>query len=341
MNRRVFVSSALGAVAASAAQRPIRIGFLGASHSHAWAKVVVVRESPLWELVGVSEDAPVHRPQYQKAGIRLVSQEELLGDASVEVIAVESGVLDHAAHARLVLEAGKHVHLEKPPADNMEEFRELVKLARGKRRFIQLGYMWRYHPGINLALDAARNGWLGEVFLVRGVMNTLIPEERRPDWALFHGGQMFEQGCHLIDPMVRLLGRPERVLPVLRSHGPFNDGLADNTAAVFEYRRALGVVTSSVLHPNAGRHRAFEIFGSNGSAVVRPIEPPSLEIDLAAASGPYRTGLQAPSLPAYSRYVGEFEELARAVRSQGQLSVTLDEDLAVQEALLRASEMYK
>jgi predicted dehydrogenase len=340
MNRRTFVSSALAApLAAGAAEPRIRIAFLGASHSHASEKVKVVRENPSFELAGIWEEDASLREQYQKSGVRILSREQLLNDRSIQVIAVESGVKAHAGHARLALEAGKHIHLEKPPADNLSEFRALVALARQRRLLIEMGYMWRYHPGINAALEAARQGWLGEVYLVRGTMNTLIDADRRPEWALFHGGQMFEQGCHLIDPMVRLLGRPQKITPILRKHGAFNDHLADNTVAVFEYPRALGIVMSSVLQPGATQHRAFEIFGSNGNAVVRPIEPPILQIDLAKPAGPYEARTQTVKLPPFRRYVGDFAELAEAVRLKRPLSVTPEQDLLVHEALLGASEM--
>jgi len=342
MNRRIFLSSALAAPLATQAATPrIKIAFLGVSHSHASEKVKVVRENPSLELVGLwEEDAKLHEP-YQKSGVPILPREQLLNDRSIQVMAVESGVKAHAEHARLALEAGKHIHLEKPPADNLKEFRALVALARQKRLLIEMGYMWRYHPGINMALEAARQGWLGDVYLVRGTMNTLIGADRRPEWALFHGGQMFEQGCHLIDPMVRLLGRPQKVTPILRRHGAFNDNLADNTVAVFEYPRALGFIMSSVLQPGATQHRAFEIFGSNGNAVVRPIEPPILQIDLAKPAGPYQAKTQTVQLAPFRRYVGDFAELAEAVRLKRPLAVTPEEDLLVQETLLRASEMLK
>jgi predicted dehydrogenase len=272
----------------------------------------------------------------------MLGREELLGDSSIRVVAVESDVKPHAEHAQWALEAGKHLHLEKPPSDNMADLRRLVDLAERKRLLVQMGYMWRYHPGINAAIEAARRGWLGDVYLVRGTMNTLIGPDRRPEWALFHGGQMFEQGGHLIDPMVRLLGRPEKITPFLRHHGKYDDKLADNTLAVFEYPRALGIICSSVLQPGATAHRAFEVFGSNGTAVVRPIEqPPTLTIDLAKAAGPYSTGSQSVKLPPFRRYVGDFEELADAVRKRRPLSITPREDLIVHEALLRASEMWE
>lgn len=340
MNRRRFLFAALSVpLAAGSQEARLRIAFLGVSHSHAWDKVKVVQESPRYELAGVWDEDPKLRAQYQSAGVALLSRDQLVRDKSIQVIAVESAVPDHAAHARLALQAGKHTHLEKPPADNLETFRELVALAERNKLLMQVGYMWRYNPAINAALEAARKGWLGNIYLVRGAMNTLIGAERRPEWALFHGGQMFEQGCHLIDPMVRLMGRPDKVTPFLRKHGDFNDKLADNTVAVLEWGRALGIVSSSTLQPGAGPHRFFEILGTNGTVVVRPIEPPALHIDLAKAAGPYQATSQSVPLPPYRRYVGCFEELAVAIGHGRPLSVTLQEDLLVQETLMRACEM--
>lgn len=340
MERREFVTASLASM--TAAPSRIRIGFLGASHSHAGDKIRVVRESPAWDLAGIVENEAKLRAKYEKEGIRLLSQADLLGDSSIPVIAIESGVMDHPGQARQALEAGKHIHLEKPPAYKRDDFPALVELARRKRRLMQIGYMWRYHPGINKVIEAARKGWLGQIYLVRGTMNTLIGADRRPEWDLFHGGQMFEQGGHLIDPMVRLMGKPQRVTHFLKNHGrKYGDKLMDNTAAVFEYTSALGVILSSVLQPSANAHRTFEVLGTNGTAVVRPIEPGRLEIDLLEAAGPYKAGSQQVPLAPFRRYAGDFAELAECVQSGRPLATTAEEDLAVQEALLRASEMWE
>ena len=337
MNRREFLASS--AAWAAAPTSPLRIAFLGAGHSHAFEKSKVVRENKEFELAGIWDEDPAVRAQFEQAGVKLLSRDAILGDTSIAVVAVESAVKDHAAYAQIALDAGKHVHLEKPPSTDLASFRSLSELARRKHLRLQMGYMWRYHPGINAALEAARNGWLGDVFLVRGAINTFIARERRPEFAMFRGGQMFELGCHLIDPMVRLLGLPRAVTPFLRKHGGVDDGLADNTAAVFDYGRALGIISSSTLQPGANRHRAFEIFGSNGGAVVRPLEPPQLEIDLEKAAGPYVAGPQKPKMPPFRRYTADFAELAESVRTGRPLAFTPEEDLRVHEILLAASEM--
>ena len=344
MNRRTFLHSVLGSAVATSSpslsqEARIKIAFLGGSHSHAKDKVKVVQESPLCELVGLWEEDSQLREYYQRSGVTLLSRDQILNEKSIQVVAVESAVKDHSAHALLVLQAGKHVHVEKPPADDLNAFKALVKEAEKRQLLLQVGYMWRYNPGFKAALEAAREGWLGKVYLLRAMINTLISSERRPEWGQFKGGQMFELGSHLVDPMVRLMGRPLKVTSTLKHHGSFTDSLMDNTVAVLEWESALGVITSATLQPGAGPHRSLEILGSNGTAVVRPIEVPALQIDLAKAAGPYQSKNQQVSLPAYRRYVDDFVELATAIRSRKPLSVSPSQELAIQETLLRASEM--
>lgn len=338
LSRRSFLAAtaATAVTAAALAAEPgrrIRAGFLGTGYSHFRDKHALLRDSPDFELVGLSEaDAGVRAKGPVDA--RWLTQEELL--ATAEVVIVESAVRDHARHARLALEAGRHVHLEKPPAATLREFRELVELSRRQERVLQIGYMWRYNPGLARAVEAAQRGWLGEVFLVRATMNTLLADDRRPEWAEFPGGAMFEQGSHLVDAVVRTLGTPIKVTPFLQRRRAPADTLADNTVAVFEYPAALAIVTSAPLQPNAGPHRFFEILGTQGTARVLPLEPPALSLELAEAAGPYARGRQEVPLPAYRRYVDEFRDLAAAIRGARPLPVSLEQELAIQAALMLA-----
>ena len=337
MNRREFV---LGGAAMMAPQsrRRIRIAFLGASHPHAADKVFITQKSPDWDLLGVCEPDPAVMARYAKAGIAALTRAQVLEDPSIPVVAVDSDVPEHAADAKAALEAGKHIHWEKQPATNMAEFRAVLEVAARKKLLYQIGYMWRHNPGINAALEAARAGWLGEIFFVRGTMNTQIGAGMRQAEARFKGGQMFDLAGHMIDPIVRLMGRPERVTPYLHRGLRADDSLMDNTLAVFEWRQAMGTFSSAAMQPRSSAHRALEIAGTEGTALVAPIEPPSLQIDLNSASGPYQAGAQRLSY-SYTRYVDDFVELAAAVRGERKLQVTPGEDLLVQETLLRASGM--
>ena len=332
--------SALGqdAPPATDSDQRIRIGFLGGSHSHGLGKAKVCLESPeTWNVIGIVEESEEVRAKYEKLGIKEIDEEELL--ATADVIAVESDPKDHYKHGKLVLESGKHCHLEKPPTMNLEEFQELVAIALSKKLIVQMGYMWRYNPGINAALKAAREGWLGNIYLVKAEINKLQNAEARVANNSFPGGTMFELGCHVIDPVVRLLGRPDKVDTYLKTSGPFEDGIKDNTIAVFDYPTATAVIGSSVLHSAGGRHRHLHIYGTNGTALVKPLDRPVLELELTEAAGPYKKGLQAVEFPPFRRYVGDFIELAEAIRAKKGLSISPEMDLIVHETLLRACDV--
>ncbi|MBV8818980.1 MAG: Gfo/Idh/MocA family oxidoreductase, partial [Acidobacteriaceae bacterium] len=247
-NRREFLGMAALA-AAGASSGPIGIGFLGASYSHFKGKFEVVRGSSDWRLVGISETDARVRSSLDQAGVRLMAREELLASPEIQVIAVESDVPDHAADGKAVLQAGKHLHLEKAPAYRLQDLEEIVKLARDRNRLVQVGYMWRYHPGINKALEAARNGWLGSIYLVRASISNQLETSRRAEWGRFEGGPMFELGGHVIDPMIRLMGRAKKVNSILRTDAQTKDKLHDNTMATLEWENAIGVVQACNLQP--------------------------------------------------------------------------------------------
>jgi predicted dehydrogenase len=340
MNRRSFVLSVAAASAGAAVRvrgaeaKQFDVGFLGLSHSHAKEKLRLVRQHPAFHFVGAAEESAEVRNAH--AGVRWMTEEQLL--QSCEVVFVESDVRDHARQAAAALRAGKHVHVEKPPSVRYEEMVELVQLARERNLLFQSGYMWRTHPGFNAIFEAVRQGWLGEVYQVRGTINTLIAPARRAEWAEFSGGGFFELAAHLVDSLVRLLGRPARVSPFLAS--TMNDTLVDNNVAVFEFPRAVGVITNTTEQPNASAHRSFEVLGKNGTMTLKPIEPPVLHVDLAQAAGPYKQGSQVVPLPKYARYVGDIDELVSALRRERDLTASLADELLVQEWLLRASGMF-
>jgi predicted dehydrogenase len=93
------------------------------------------------------------------------------------------------------------------------------------------------------------------------------------------------------------------------------------------------------MQPRAYPHRTLEIVGTQGTAVVHPILPPALQIDLSSAAGPYRAGVQKFEYPDFRQFVQDFSDLAAAVRGERKLPFTPEEDLLVQETLLRASGM--
>ncbi|MBM3739741.1 MAG: Gfo/Idh/MocA family oxidoreductase [Acidobacteria bacterium] len=342
MDRRKFLHGAAAtAMAASTGQR-IRAGVLGTKHGHTTGKLNAMRNSPDYEVTSICENDPAARARAQSnpqfKGLRWVEEDQLLGDPSLNLIVVQCSVWEALPWGKKVIDAGKHLHLEKPPGNSWTGFKELVEAARSRKLLLQTGYLWRNHEGVNAAIDAARKGWLGEVHLVRATMNSDRDAPQRAVEAKYKGGGLFELSGHVIDRTVDLLGRPERVQSWLRHHTSTPDNLADNNVAVFEYKKALAIIMQSAKMAGAGDHRSFEVIGTDGTFMVyAESSPPRMHVHMRKAQGPYKAGWQWIDLPPQPRFIGDFKELARALKSGTPLKHSYDHELLLHETLLRAS----
>ncbi len=150
---------------------------------------------------------------------------------------------------------------------------------------------------------------------------------------------MLELGCHLIDRIIDLWGRPREVRSWLRCDTSMADRAADNTLAVLEYDRGLAVVTAAARMAGSGVHRSFEVIGTDGTFLIQPVEPGKrVQVCMREAKGPYKAGWQELSMPNQPRYVGDLNDLARALLDKRPLKYSYDYELLLQETLIRASE---
>jgi predicted dehydrogenase len=94
--------------------------------------------------------------------------DEVLADDSVDAVVVATPVPTHYALAKRVLEAGKHVMVEKPPAMRAAEMDELVTLAADRDLVLMPGHLLLYHPGVLKLKELIDAGELGEVLCVYG-----------------------------------------------------------------------------------------------------------------------------------------------------------------------------
>ena len=233
-----------------------------------------------------------------------------------------------------------HIHLDKPAGESLSAFKKVMDGAAGRGLTVQMGYMFRNNPAFQFAFRAVREGWLGQVFEVHAVMSKMISAEIRLPLARYRGGTMFELGCHLIDAVVAMLGKPDRVSPFARRTLPDQDGLVDNMLAVFEYPKTTCTVRSSVIEVEGGRRRQLVVCGNRGTVDIRPLEPPGLLLALDEPRGEFKRGYQEVELPRMpGRYDDQLAELARVIRSDEESKYPPKHDLAVHETILRASDL--
>ena len=333
------VATLLPGAAKLRAGEKLRAAVLGTGHAHAAGKIIALQRMDAVELVGVCEPDLLRRPQGAAfSDLRWMSEEELLSDSTIRLVAVESTMAENLAHAERAVATGKFVHLDKAPGTDWKRLERLLLDARRQGLTVQMGYQWRYHPVLRAAVEAARNGWLGDIYMVRATINQALTPEQRAPLAAFKGGMMFELGCHLIDRIVDLLGEPKRITALCRHHSPVPDDLEDNTFALLEFDRAMAEVYVAAQQPNGNAYRTFEVLGTNGTFVAQPFFPYRGYTDLRSESGPYPKGRRDISLPPDSQpvFTPDFEDMAAVIRGAKPSSYSVEHDLAVQKVLLSA-----
>jgi predicted dehydrogenase len=114
------------------------------------------------------------------------SFDDLLADDSLDAVVVATPVPTHYALAKRVLEAGKHVLVEKPPAMRGHEMDELCTLAKERDRVLMPGHLLLYHPGVQRVKEMIDAGELGQVLCVYGNRQNLgiIRADENALWSL-------------------------------------------------------------------------------------------------------------------------------------------------------------
>jgi predicted dehydrogenase len=122
-------------------------------------------------------------------------------DVDLVVVATMNDAL--AAISRGAVEAGKHVIVEKPAARSVAELDPVIAAAASCGRLVRVGFNHRYHPALQKAHELLAAGSLGEMMFVRGRYGhgarPGYDREWRADPALSGGGELIDQGVHLID----------------------------------------------------------------------------------------------------------------------------------------------
>ena len=101
------------------------------------------------------------------------------------------------------VEARKHVLVEKPAARNAAELEPVVELAGRNRVICKAGFNYRFHPAIHRAHELLQGGEIGRLLHLitrHGHGGRLgLEKEWRADPQIAGGGQLLDQGVHLLD----------------------------------------------------------------------------------------------------------------------------------------------
>ena len=122
-------------------------------------------------------------------------------DVDIVVVATTNDALVSTSLA--AVKAGKHVLVEKPAARNVAELDRLIETVKEKNVQVRVGFNHRYHPALLKARELVDAGELGDLMFVRGRYGhggrKGYDREWRANPALSGGGELIDQGVHMID----------------------------------------------------------------------------------------------------------------------------------------------
>ncbi len=122
-------------------------------------------------------------------------------DIDIVIIATLHASLAEIAHG--AVQHGKHVLVEKPGGRKADELTKVIAEAQKTNSLVRVGFNHRYHRAFRKARELVDQGALGELMFVRaryGHGGRLgYDKEWRADPALSGGGELIDQGVHLID----------------------------------------------------------------------------------------------------------------------------------------------
>lgn len=189
------------------------------------------------------------------------SYEELVADPDLDVIYISTTQNAHFENAKLALEAGKHVLLEKPFTIDASQAQKLVSIARSKKVFLMEAMWTRFLPNHVALFEKLAEGIIGKPLYVLADHNQYLPVEVAPrlhDPAL-GGGALIDLGIYPISFVHRIFGKPSRI----QSSAVLMPGNIDAAvASIFEYSEGRQAVLHSSLRV-AGPVRAF-VLGDKG-----------------------------------------------------------------------------
>ncbi|MDF9826170.1 putative dehydrogenase [Ereboglobus sp. PH5-10] len=340
--------------------KPIKIAQLGVSHEHAAGKMRSLRLRPdAFEIVGVVDDRAttraanyIHWDKEESAyeGLPRLTEEELFAMPGLDAVAVEVPNSELVPAANRCLAHNLPIHMDKPGGEELAPFARLRRDYEARGLAFQMGYMFRGNPAMRWILDATKRGWLGEIFEVQASMSHNYGNESYEDYiGKFQGGLMFNLGCHLVDFVVSLLGRPSGVFPLLKTAPGDKPGIHNNCVSILDYPNATVTLRACSREVGGLERRRLKICGTKGSVELCPLERfdgQPLQMSLVLLDGNEEREAGAHTLdfgPVRDRYEDQLLEFAQTIRGETKSPASPDillngnHDCLVQEVLLAAS----
>ncbi|MCX2725478.1 Gfo/Idh/MocA family protein [Roseibium salinum] len=306
----------------------IGTGFMGKCHALAYGSVKAVfgdvpdiRLEVLCDVPADKADAFADQFGFARA---TATWQDLIADPKVDIVCITTPNKVHKEMALAALEAGKHVHLEKPMALTLEDARQMLAVSERTAAKTIVGYNYLHNPAISHARKLIAEGAIGRIVHFRGMVDEDYQADPELAWtwratrADAGLGALGDLGCHLVSLATALVGPVESLIAETRTvHAtrPLDDGSAerrpveneDIASALVTFENGVhGVISTSRSAWGRKSYIAFEVHGTEG--MITFDQERMNELRLYQNRGPFgeqgfKTLLSGPAHPPYGQFV--------------------------------------
>lgn len=307
-------------------RKNFRVGIIGFGNAGRYFHAPLIHVVQGLELAAIVTTRPEAKTLYPGAKI-LDSVEALLSDATIDLVVVATPHRLHATHAKMAIDAGKHVVVEKPLAETSAEAAALAQHARASGQMLITYHNRRWDGDFLTVQKILDSGVLGEVHYYESHWDLFRPNLRgvwreNPDEL---GGILYDLAPHMIDQALLLFGTPETVYAQIETHRPgckvddlfrihlrfpsgvsavlVTDMLAPIAGPRFHIQGQLGAYEKYGLDPQESALRAGELpqgdrWGKEesscwGRLIARDLKGLAIDAKVATTPGDYRQFYQA------------------------------------------------
>jgi predicted dehydrogenase len=336
----------------SLAKPRLKVGLVGYGYAGKTFHAPLIAAVPALHLVAVasSDPAKVHA-DWPQVSVH-ATPAELIGRDDLDLVVIATPNDTHHPLARAALLAGRNVVVDKPFTVALHDARELVALARKRRRVLSVFHNRRWDGDFMTLRRLVGEGALGRVVEMASRHDRFRPEVRQR-WREGAGpgaGLWFDLGPHLVDQALQLFGRPRAI--ALQRDLTRDGALADDWfhASLRYDRLHVHLHAGMLVAASAPRFTAHGTLGSfvkDGldtqedalKAGVRPTWPaqPDWGLDPGRATLVRRAGdgtaMSTEVALERGTHMAYFAGVAAAIRNEAANPVPPEEALAVMELI--------
>jgi predicted dehydrogenase len=242
---------------------PVKLGLIGCGWVTETLHLPALKAVRLADVVGVVDEDPERLAKVAdrfNVERRYTDYQALLREPAVEAVGVWLPADRQVDVARAVLDAGKHLFLDKPLVFDLKVWDRLIEqAARAKRCVMIVGLPRRWHRHVGRARAVIRQGTLGKIEMIRSVLTGVNPERRTAhEEGDRHAvkGILYQFGMHHFDVWHALAGSDVSEIFAVA-------GAGETTVAVTA-RLSDGLLASSTFSESHSMNDDIEVYGHAG-----------------------------------------------------------------------------